>query len=480
MRVDDEVATLTTGRAVRARASRTGTGRLELPRRRAGAHQQRPEGHGTADDRRRRALRARTARARRRRHRLRPRRAVRPAGQERPGRRHLERRRRHEQRAGLQERPVLPHQRRLRRLRRPPRARCPSRSARSWSPGCSSASRGSRCATSSSTARRPRRSCASTPPSPAGPPLPPAWSFGLWLSTSFTTSYDEETVTVVHRRHGRARTSRCRSSTSTASGCASSTGATSSGTRGCSPTRAGMLRRLKDRGPAHLRVDQPLHRPALPAVRGGQGRRLPAAPTGRRRVAVGPVAARHGAGRLHQPRRPASGTPAKLDALLDMGVDCFKTDFGERIPTDVVWYDGSDPERMHNYYTYLYNRTVFDAAAPSAAATGEAVVFARSATAGSPAVPGPLGRRLRVDVRSRWPRPARRAVAGHVRLRVLEPRHRRLRGHARPGALQAVDRLRPALLAQPAARQLVVPGAVAVRRGGRRRHCGSSPGSRPG
>jgi alpha-D-xyloside xylohydrolase len=41
----------------------------------------------------------------------------------------------------------------------------------------------------------------------------------------------------------------------------------------------------------------------------------------------------------------------KLRALLDMGVDCFKTDFGERIPTDVVYFDGSDPERMHNYYT---------------------------------------------------------------------------------------------------------------------------------
>ncbi len=26
-----------------------------------------------------------------------------------------------------------------------------------------------------------------------------------------------------------------------------------------------------------------------------------------------------------------------------MGVDCFKTDFGERIPTEVVYYDGSDP-----------------------------------------------------------------------------------------------------------------------------------------
>ena len=27
------------------------------------------------------------------------------------------------------------------------------------------------------------------------PALPPAWSFGLWLSTSFTTDYDEKTVT---------------------------------------------------------------------------------------------------------------------------------------------------------------------------------------------------------------------------------------------------------------------------------------------
>ncbi|MDX6228259.1 MAG: alpha-D-xyloside xylohydrolase, partial [Frankiales bacterium] len=27
------------------------------------------------------------------------------------------------------------------------------------------------------------------------PALPPAWSFGLWLTTSFTTSYDEQTVT---------------------------------------------------------------------------------------------------------------------------------------------------------------------------------------------------------------------------------------------------------------------------------------------
>ncbi|MFQ8778110.1 MAG: TIM-barrel domain-containing protein [Roseburia sp.] len=57
-------------------------------------------------------------------------------------------------------------------------------------------------------------------------------------------------------------------------------------------------------------------------------------------------------------RRRAKWYGKKLEALLDMGVDCFKTDFGERIPTDAVYYDGSDPVKMHNYYTYLYNKAV--------------------------------------------------------------------------------------------------------------------------
>lgn len=49
-----------------------------------------------------------------------------------------------------------------------------------------------------------------------------------------------------------------------------------------------------------------------------------------------------------------------LGRLVDMGVDSFKTDFGEEIPTDCVYYDGSDPVKRHNYYMYLYNRTVFE------------------------------------------------------------------------------------------------------------------------
>ncbi|CAM5657973.1 Alpha-xylosidase [Streptomyces alboniger] len=67
-------------------------------------------------------------------------------------------------------------------------------------------------------------------------------------------------------------------------------------------------------------------------------------------------------------------------------MDCFKTDFGERVPTDVVWHDGSDPERMHNYYTHLYNQCVFELLEEERG-RGEAVLFARSATAGGQQFP---------------------------------------------------------------------------------------------
>lgn len=68
------------------------------------------------------------------------------------------------------------------------------------------------------------------------------------------------------------------------------------------------------------------------------------------------------------------------------GVDAIKTDFGERIPTDVVYFDGSDPTAMHNYYTYLYNKTVFEAL-EECVGKDKAVLFARSATAGGQKFP---------------------------------------------------------------------------------------------
>ncbi|MCQ2407665.1 MAG: alpha-xylosidase [Oscillospiraceae bacterium] len=77
---------------------------------------------------------------------------------------------------------------------------------------------------------------------------------------------------------------------------------------------------------------------------------------------------------------------AGIKKLCAEGVDAIKTDFGERIPTDVVYYDGSDPIAMHNYYTYLYNKVVFEAL-EECAGKDKAVLFARSATAGSQKFP---------------------------------------------------------------------------------------------
>ena len=75
-----------------------------------------------------------------------------------------------------------------------------------------------------------------------------------------------------------------------------------------------------------------------------------------------------------------------LGRLMDMGVDSFKTDFGERIPTDVVYHDGANPEGMHNYYAYLYNKVVFEFLEKKRG-KGEAVLFARSAFTGSQKFP---------------------------------------------------------------------------------------------
>ncbi len=72
--------------------------------------------------------------------------------------------------------------------------------------------------------------------------------------------------------------------------------------------------------------------------------------------------------------------------LCRMGVDSIKTDFGERIPTRVQYYDGSDPISMHNYYTYLYNRCVFEAIS-DVHGKENACLFARSATVGSQKFP---------------------------------------------------------------------------------------------
>lgn len=211
------------------------------------------------------------------------------------------------------------------------------------------------------------------------PGLPPPWSFGLWLSTSFTTNYDEATVTSfidemkrrdlpLHVFHFDCFWMR------------EFQWVNFEWDPLVFPDPPGMLRRLHDRG---LKVCVWIN----PYI--AQSSRLFA------------EAADHGylikrtdgsvwQTDLWQPgmgivdfSNPAAREwfAAHIIRLLDMGVDAIKTDFGERIPVDgVVFHDGSDPAKMHNFYPVIYNETVFRAI-ESRRGRGEAVLFARSSYA---------------------------------------------------------------------------------------------------
>jgi alpha-D-xyloside xylohydrolase len=211
------------------------------------------------------------------------------------------------------------------------------------------------------------------------PAVPPAWSFGLWLSTSFTTHYNEKTVnefvdgmakrglplSVFHfdcfwmkERHW----------------CDFEWDADAF------PDPAGMLKRLKSKG-LHICLwinpyisqlstlfDEGAKNGYLLKNKAGGVFQRDAWQPGMALVDfTNPKAVQWYCGRLRR--------------LLDMGADCFKTDFGEFIPTDVVYHDGSDPALMHNYYSYLYNKSVFELL-ESYHGKQKAMVFARSATTG--------------------------------------------------------------------------------------------------
>ncbi|MCE5342381.1 MAG: alpha-xylosidase [Eubacteriales bacterium] len=217
------------------------------------------------------------------------------------------------------------------------------------------------------------------------PALPPAWSFGLWLTTSFTTSYDEQTVTklidgmakydiplnVFHFDSFWMK-----------------------GFNWCDfrwdpdtfPDPAGMLGRLKARE-LHICVwmnpyiaqESPLFAEGMEngyLIRKENG---DVWQTDLWQAGMGIVDVTNPAAR--------AWFCGYLKRLLDMGVDCFKTDFGERIPVrGIRYHDGSNPVKMHNYYSFLYNQMVFELLERERG-QGEAMLFARSATAGGQQFP---------------------------------------------------------------------------------------------
>ena len=216
-------------------------------------------------------------------------------------------------------------------------------------------------------------------------PLVPDWSYGLWLSTSFTTDYDEKTV--LEFVDGMAERNiplsvfhfDCRWMKEL---------------EWCNfdwdkskfPDPEGLLKKLHDRG---LKICM--------WINSYIGQKSPLFEEG----AKNGYFIKNEDGSVWQWDRWQAGMAivdftnpeatkwyqGYLKKLVAMGVDCFKTDFGERIPTEgVKYYDGSDPELMHNYYTYLYNKAVYDVLVETKGAD-EAILFARSATVGGQQFP---------------------------------------------------------------------------------------------
>jgi alpha-D-xyloside xylohydrolase len=69
---------------------------------------------------------------------------------------------------------------------------------------------------------------------------------------------------------------------------------------------------------------------------------------------------------------------ALLKNLLDMGVKCIKTDFGENIHMNHV-YHGMTPQQLNNIYSLLYQKAAYEI---TKEVTGDGIVWARSAWAG--------------------------------------------------------------------------------------------------
>jgi alpha-D-xyloside xylohydrolase len=212
----------------------------------------------------------------------------------------------------------------------------------------------------------------------------PAWTYGLWLSTSFTTEYDEETVnrfvdgmierdlplSVFHFDCFWMR-----------------------GFNWCDfewdprtfPDPEGMLARLHDKGLKVCVWINPYIAQESPLFAEG--------------MAAGYLVKRHDGSVWQWDRwqagmglvdftNPAASVWFKdhLRRVIRQGVDAFKTDFGERIPVDVAYANGADGERMHNLYTHLYNQAVHEVLLEEFG-EGEATLFARSATAGGQKFP---------------------------------------------------------------------------------------------
>lgn len=211
------------------------------------------------------------------------------------------------------------------------------------------------------------------------PAMPPAWSFGLWLTTSFTTDYDEKTInSFIEGMAERALPLHVFHFD-----CFWMKGyewCNFEWDRALFEDPKAMITRLKEKGlKICVWINPYIAQKSKLFAEGTKKGFLLQKPNGD----VWQTDLWQAGMGIVDFTNPAATEwyLSQLQKLLDMGVDCFKTDFGERIPTEVDYFDGSDPIKMHNYYTFLYNKAVFELLERNFG-KGQAALFARSATAG--------------------------------------------------------------------------------------------------
>ncbi|KAJ5567093.1 Aldolase-type TIM barrel [Penicillium sp. DV-2018c] len=217
------------------------------------------------------------------------------------------------------------------------------------------------------------------------PALVPSWSYNLWLTTSFTTNYDEKTVTgfldgfrdrdiplgVFHFDCFWMKSYQwCDFDFDT----------------DMFPDALGYLKRLKERG---LRISvwiNPYVGQASPLFEEGKKNGYFIKRTD---GSVWQWDFWQAGMAVVDFTNPAATKwyNSHLERLMSMGVDSFKTDFAERIPVKgIKYHNGADPARMHNYYALLYNQIVYEAMS-NRIGHNQALLFARSTAPGGQAYP---------------------------------------------------------------------------------------------
>ena len=211
------------------------------------------------------------------------------------------------------------------------------------------------------------------------PALLPEWSYGLWLSTSFTTSYDEKTVMsfINGMEERKIPLSVFHFDCFWMKGF---NWCDFTWDKATFPDPAGMLSRIKAKGIKICVWINPYIAQRSPLFKEGKENGYLLMNRDGSVFQVDDWQAGMAIVDFSNPQA-VKWYQSYLEKLMDMGVDCFKTDFGEKIPLNVNYSDGGDPESYHNFYAYMYNKAVFDILEKKRG-KGEACLFARSATAG--------------------------------------------------------------------------------------------------